>query len=66
VPQRRDAELARFRAIARGSAGELEYHLLLARDLHLLPDSGHNRLAKETTEIKQMLTGLMQRLIAES
>jgi four helix bundle protein len=44
----------------------LEYHLLLARDLHLLPDSAHNRLARETTEIKRMLTGLMQKLIAES
>ena len=31
-----DAELARFCGIARGSASELEYHLLLARDLHLL------------------------------
>jgi len=61
-----DTELARFCGIARGSASELEYHLLLARDLHLLPDSDHNRLAKETTEIKRMLTGLMQKLSAES
>jgi four helix bundle protein len=61
-----DAELARFCGIARGSASELEYHLLLARDLHLLPDSDHNRLATETTEIKRMLTGLMQKLSADS
>ena len=61
-----DAELARFCSIARGSASELEYHLLLARDLNLLPDSDYNRLAKETTEIKRMLTGLMQKLTAES
>jgi four helix bundle protein len=31
-----DAELARFRSIAMGSASELEYHLLLARDLKLV------------------------------
>ena len=31
-----DAELARFCSIAMGSASELEYHLLLARDLKLL------------------------------
>ena len=31
-----DAELARFLKISAGSASELEYHLLLARDLHLL------------------------------
>ena len=30
-----DAELARFCSIAMGSASELEYHLLLARDLKL-------------------------------
>ena len=61
-----DREFARFCGIARGSASELEYHLLLARDLHLLPDSDHDRLAKETTDIKRMLTGLMQKLNADS
>ena len=33
--RRSDKELARFLGIARGSAVELEYHLLLARDLKL-------------------------------
>lgn len=61
-----DGELARFCGIARGSASELEYHLLLARDLHLLADADHKHLAKETTEIKRMLTGLLQKLNAES
>ena len=31
-----DAEFARFCCIAMGSASELEYHLLLARDLNLI------------------------------
>jgi four helix bundle protein len=61
-----DAELARFCGIARGSASELEYHLLLARDLHLLEAPEHDNLAQETTEIKRMLTALMQKLNAES
>lgn len=61
-----DAELARFCNIARGSASELEYHLLLARDLHFLPDSDHLLLANQTTEIKRMLTGLIQKLTAVS
>ena len=61
-----DAELARFCSIARGSASELEYHLLLARDLHYLQTSDHEKLAAETTEVKRMLTALMQKLIAES
>ena len=49
-----DAELARFCAIARGSASELEYHLLLARDLHYLQTSDHEKLAAETTEVKRI------------
>lgn len=32
-----DGEMARFLHISRGSAVELEYHLLLARDLKLFP-----------------------------
>jgi len=39
-----DAELARFCSIAMGSASELEYHLLLARDLRLLTESDHQKL----------------------
>jgi len=39
-----DGELARFCSIARGSASELEYHLLLARDLQLLSVSDHDQL----------------------
>jgi four helix bundle protein len=45
-----DAELARFFQIAMGSASELEYHLLLARDLGFLGDSDYQRLAGETTK----------------
>ena len=38
-----DAELARFCVIARGSATELEYQLLLARDLKLLQPDDYER-----------------------
>ena len=61
-----DAELARFCAIAMGSASELEYHLLLARDLDLLKGADYTTLADQTTEVKRMLTGLQQKLTAES
>jgi len=61
-----DAELARFLQIAAGSASELEYHLLLARDLKLLGGSDHERLTGEVTEIKRMLTSFIQKLKAES
>ena len=60
-----DAELARFLRIASGSASELEYHLLLARDLDLLDPSNHERLSKEVIEVKRMLTSFIQKLTAE-
>ncbi len=61
-----DAEFARFLQIALGSASELEYHLLLARDLGILKDIDHERLSRETTEVKQMLTSFIKKLKAES
>lgn len=60
-----DAEFARFLQIAMGSASELEYHLLLARDLNLLNSSDYNQLAREVTEVKRMLTSLIQKLTAD-
>jgi four helix bundle protein len=60
-----DAELARFCSIAMGSASELEYHLLLARDLNLLNAVDYTALATDTTEVKRMLTGFQQKLTAD-
>src|SRR2546428_11581846 len=60
-----DAELARFCNIAGGSASELEYHLLLARDLNLLNAPDYTALANQTTEVKRMITGLQQKLTAD-
>jgi four helix bundle protein len=61
-----DPELARFCIIARGSASELEYQLLLARDLKLLQIADYEQLSQQTVEIKRMLTVLVQKLTAES
>jgi four helix bundle protein len=55
-------ELARFCQIAMGSASELEYQLLLARDLGFLNSSGYQELAASVTEVKRMLTAFIQRL----
>src|SRR5881397_551154 len=51
-----DAEFARFCSIAMGSASELEYHLLLARDLKLIKPKDHEELSQRTVEVKRMLT----------
>src|SRR5260370_25251455 len=61
-----DAELARFCTIARGSASELEYQLLLARDLKLLQPGDDEALSQQTVEIKRMLAVLVQKLTADS
>lgn len=54
--------MTRFLHIARGSAAELEYHLLLARDLELLSEGMHILLAKRTDEVQRMLTALIQQV----
>ena len=61
-----DAEFARFLQIAMGSASELEYHLLLSRDLGLVDAAIYEQLARETTEVKRMLTAFIQTLKADS
>jgi four helix bundle protein len=48
-----------------GSASELEYHLLLARDLGYMADPEHGRLAVATTEVKRMLASFIGKLTAE-
>jgi four helix bundle protein len=60
-----DAELARFLQIAAGSANELEYHLLLANQLEMLNSLEYERLTKQVTEVKRMLTSFIKKLKAE-
>lgn len=60
-----DAELSRFMQIAMGSASELEYTLLLAKDLGLLNDSTYKPLADHVGEVKRMLAALIKKLTAD-
>ena len=55
-------ELARFIHIAGGSASELEYHLLLANDLHFLAPDEFAAMESKILEIQRMLAALAQRL----
>jgi len=45
-----------------GSASELEYLLLLMRDLQMMEATKHRETEAELLEIKRMLAGLLQRL----
>lgn len=56
------SELRRFLYIAMGSASELDYHLLLARDLNFLEGPLHEQLSNELVEVRRMLNSLIQTL----
>ncbi len=62
--RRSDGELLRFVQIARGSASELEYHLLFARDVGLLKADEFGDFDLRTQEVQRMLASLAQRLSA--
>jgi four helix bundle protein len=63
--KRSNAEFQRFLQIASGSASELDYHLLLARDLKILMDTDYDRLVKELSVMRRMLTALLQKVDSE-
>ena len=57
-----EVEFARFLTIASGSACELEYHLLLCRDIGLLQSADYDRLDAEVCEVKKMLSTLVKKM----
>jgi len=61
-----NAEFGRFLAIAMGSASELEYFLLLARDLDYLQTGVHEDLVKKGGQMRRMLNRLILKVQAES
>jgi four helix bundle protein len=56
------AELARFLQIAMGSASELEYQLLLARDLRILDCGAFIRHSSDLEQIKRMLASYIHKI----
>lgn len=57
-----DADFARFLQIAMGSASELEYQLILSRDLTYIPMESFEPLSQELSEIKRMLNAFVTKL----
>lgn len=60
-----DAELSRFLQIAMGSASELEYQVLLSKDLEYLTEINYKALIEKVIEIKKMLASLIKKLNAD-
>jgi four helix bundle protein len=63
--KRGNGEFQRFLQIASGSASELDYHFLLARDLGFLRDDEYKILAQDLTQMRRMLTSLLQKVSTE-
>jgi four helix bundle protein len=59
-------ELIRFLQIASGSAHELEYHFLLAKDVGYLKLEDFSSISETISEIKKMLSVLMNKIEKET
>jgi len=57
-----DKEFARFLDIAFGSAAELEYFILLAKDLEMIDSASYNQLNTELEEVKKMVFSFAKKL----
>src|SRR5579859_1627915 len=60
--KRGNGEFQRFLNIAAGSASELEYHFLLARDLGYLKETDYPALNAAVVEVKRMLASLARKV----
>jgi four helix bundle protein len=60
--RRSSKEFARYLDIARASAVEVEYHLLLAHDLGYLDGEALGALSSQGDRVRRMLTSLIERV----
>lgn len=57
-----ERELLNFMGIAAGSASEVEYQLILARDLNYINPKTYKDFTEQVIQIKKMLTVFMRRI----
>jgi four helix bundle protein len=60
--QASEKEFGRFLGYALNSSSELEHHLIVARDLKVIPESEFVSLISQTITVRKMLYGLLRRL----
>lgn len=60
--QASEKEFARFLRIAINSGYELEYHLIVARDIGAISEADSASLLRELIEVRKMIHGLIKRL----
>lgn len=57
-----DAEMSRFLIIAQGSAAELEYQIILSKDLLYISTETFEKLSLELIEIRKMINTFIQKI----
>jgi four helix bundle protein len=57
-----EREFARFLRIALNSGCELEYHLIVARDIGVMSESDCESLLRDCIEVRKMIHGLLRKL----
>ena len=57
-----EPEMARFLDIASGSASELDYQMLLARDLRYINEDNYKKLAYQVHDVRRMLYAFMKKM----
>ena len=62
--QRSGREFARFLDIALKSTSELEYHLMLSREIRVITVNDFESLSAQAIEVRKMLYGLRTRVTA--
>lgn len=59
-----EKEFARFLKISLSSSTELEYHLIVAKDVGAIDQKAFLSLLEQTLEVRMMLHGLLKRIAA--
>ncbi len=60
--QKSEAEFCRFLRYALSSTSELEYHLIIARDINVIKTADFVEVLTSLKEVRMMLFGLLKRL----
>ena len=60
--QKSEAEFCRFLRYALSSTSELEYHLIIARDINVITSADFVGVVTPLKEVRMMLFGLLKRL----
>ena len=64
--QRSSADFSRFVRFALNSSSELEYHLIVARDIRVINSSDFASLSAQNIEVRKMLHGLIRYLMTRA